>query len=143
MIEHIPRYPRLRDRSLLVGDTNDVVTDHFGPGLPTIREWTEQHFDFPGYITGFDPTEFADREAIRERLGWRPDEKICVVTVGGTSVGAALLHKVIGSYPLARRLVPELRMIVVTGPRIDPAALAAPAGVTGVIRRDTRRSASV
>jgi predicted glycosyltransferase len=72
-----------------------------------------------------------------------PDEKICVVTVGGTSVGAALLHKVIGSYPLARRLVPELRMIVVTGPRIDPAALAAPAGVTGVIRRDTRRSASV
>jgi hypothetical protein len=32
---------------------------------------------------------------------------------------------------------------VVTGPRIDPAALAAPAGVTGVIRRDTRRSASV
>jgi pimeloyl-ACP methyl ester carboxylesterase len=129
MIEHIARYPRLRDRSVFVGDPDDVVPDLFGPGLPGIREWAEQHFAFPGYITGFDPAEFADRDAIRDGLGWRPDEKVCVVTVGGTSVGASLLHQVILSYPFARRLVPELRMIAVTGPRIDPSTLTAPAGV--------------
>jgi pimeloyl-ACP methyl ester carboxylesterase/predicted glycosyltransferase len=129
MIEHIARYPRLRDRSVFVGDPDDVVPDRFGPGLPTIREWTQQHYAFPGYVTGFDPAEFADRDAIRNQLGWRPDEKVCLVTVGGTSVGASLLHQVIGSYPLAQRLVPELRMIAVTGPRIDPASLTAPAGV--------------
>jgi predicted glycosyltransferase len=46
--------------------------------------------------------------------------------VGGTGVGAALLRRVIDAFPLARRAVPELRMIVVAGPRIDPASL--PAG---------------
>ncbi len=129
MIEHIDRYPRLRDRSVFVGDAADVVADRFGPGLPTIREWTEQHFSFPGYITGFDPSEFVDREGIRHELGWRPDEKVCLVTVGGTSVGSSLLRRVIQSFPLAQKLLPELRMIAVTGPRIDPAALDPPAGV--------------
>jgi predicted glycosyltransferase len=129
MIEQIARFPRLRDRSIFVGDSDDVVTDLFGPGLPGIRDWTEQHFAFPGYISGFDPAEFADREGFRARLGWRPDEKVCVVTVGGTAVGASLLQKVVGSYSLALRLIPELRMIVVTGPRIDPASLGAPAGI--------------
>jgi predicted glycosyltransferase len=129
MIDHIARYPRLRDRSVFVGDPDDIVPDLFGRGLPGIREWTEQHFAFPGYITGFDPAEVGDRDAVRERLGWRPDEKVCVVAVGGTSVGASLLRQVIGSYSLAQRLVPGLRMIAVTGPRIDPATLPAPAGV--------------
>ena len=129
MIEHIARYPRIRDRSVFVGDAADVVGEQFGPGLPGIRQWTKEHFNFPGYITGFDPSEFADRERIRHELGWRPDEKVCLVTVGGTSVGTSLLRRVVQSFPLAQQLVPELRMIAVTGPRIDPAALDAPAGV--------------
>ena len=43
-----------------------------GPGLPAIREWTEANFEFAGYVTGFDPAEFADREALRAELGYRP-----------------------------------------------------------------------
>jgi len=38
-------------------------------------------------------------------------------------VGAHLLRRVIASYPEARRREPDLRMIVVAGPRIDPASL--------------------
>ena len=45
------------------------------------------------------------------------------MTVGGSGVGGALLRKVIAAYPEARRRVPALRMIVVAGPRIDPASL--------------------
>jgi predicted glycosyltransferase len=45
------------------------------------------------------------------------------VTVGGSGVGADLLRRVIASFPEAKRLVPELRMIAVAGPRIDASSL--------------------
>jgi len=129
MIEHIARYPRLRDRAIFVGDADDVVPDSFGAGLPRIRDWTEQHYEFAGYVTGFDPAEFADRERIRAELDFRPDERVCIVTVGGSGVGADLLRRVIAAFPEAKRRVPDLRMIVVAGPRIDPASLPAHDGL--------------
>ena len=70
MIEHIARYPRVRDRAIFVGNPDDIVPDAFGPDLPLIRDWTEEHYDFAGYVTGFDPAEFADREALRAELGY-------------------------------------------------------------------------
>jgi pimeloyl-ACP methyl ester carboxylesterase/predicted glycosyltransferase len=123
MIEHIARFPRVRDRALFVGDPGDVVPDGFGPGLPLIADWTGQHFEFPGYVTGFDAAELDDRERLRSELGYAPDEQVCVVAVGGSGVGRALLTRVIAAFPEARQLVPRLRMIVVAGPRIDPASL--------------------
>ena len=119
MIEHIARYPRLRDRAIFIGDPEDIVPHTFGPDLPPIREWTEQHYDFAGYVTGFDPGQLGDREA----LGYREDEKVCLVTVGGSGVGGHLLRRVIAAFPEAKQLVPGLRMIAVAGPRIDPASL--------------------
>jgi pimeloyl-ACP methyl ester carboxylesterase/predicted glycosyltransferase len=119
MIEHIARYPRVRDRAIFIGDPGDIVPDAFGPGLPLIREWTEQHYDFAGYVTGFDPRQPADREA----LGYRQDERLCIVTVGGSGVGAHLLRRVVAAFPEAKDRVPDLRMIVVAGPRIDPGSL--------------------
>ena len=55
MIEHIARFPRLRDRAIFVGNPDDIVPDSFGAELPLIRDWTEQNYDFAGYVTGFDP----------------------------------------------------------------------------------------
>jgi pimeloyl-ACP methyl ester carboxylesterase/predicted glycosyltransferase len=121
MIEHIARHGRLRDRALFVGNPDDIVPEAFGPDLPLIRDWTEEHFDFSGYVTGFEP--IADREALRADLGYADDERVCIVTVGGSGVGEALLRKVMAAYPEAKRSVPELRMIVVAGPRIDPGSL--------------------
>ena len=129
MIEHIARFPRLRDRAVFVGNPTDIVPDRFGPGLPPIREWVEGHYDFAGYVTGFDPASLGDRDELRQRLGYRPDEQVCVVTVGGSGVGGHLLRRVIAAYPEARRLVPGLRMVVVAGPRIDPASLPAHDGL--------------
>ncbi len=123
MIEQVDRYRRVRDQAIFVGDPEDIVPDRFGPDLPTIRSWTEQHFDFAGYVTGFDPVDDGEREQIRAELGFHADEKVCIVTVGGTGVGASLLRKVIEAFPLAKQTLPELRMIVVAGPRIDPALL--------------------
>jgi predicted glycosyltransferase len=123
MIEQVGRFPRLRDRAVFVGNPADVVPDSFGAGLPPIRDWVEQHYQFAGYISGYDPADVADRAAIRAELGYRPDEKICLVTVGGSGVGTDLLRRAVAAHPAASRLVPGLRMIVVTGPRIDPATL--------------------
>ena len=123
MIEQIERFPRLRDRAIFVGNPEDIVPDTFGPNLPAIRAWTEQHYDFAGYITGFDPAAFADREATRTELGYAPDEKVCIVAVGGTGIGQHLLRRVMAAFPEAKRRVPALRMIVVAGPRIDPQSL--------------------
>ena len=130
MIEHVERFPRIRDRAIFVGEPDDIVPDDFGPGLPQIRDWTEQHYQFSGYITGFDPTPLIEgRGALREELGYRPDERVVVVTVGGSGVGEPLLRRVIESYPEAARRVNGLRMIAVAGPRIDPASLGAAPGV--------------
>jgi pimeloyl-ACP methyl ester carboxylesterase/predicted glycosyltransferase len=125
MIGQIARFPRVRDRAIFVGDPGDIVPGTFGPGLPQIREWTEQHYDFAGYVTGFGPGQLADREA----LGYRPGERVCIVTVGGSGVGGPLLRRVIAAFPEARERVPGLRMIVVAGPRIDPASLPAHDGL--------------
>src|SRR5262249_5368443 len=75
------------------------------------------------YITGFDPVTEAAREELRDELGYAPDERVCIVAVGGSGVGAHLLRRVISAYPDAKDRVPSLRMIVVAGPRIDPASL--------------------
>ncbi len=123
MIEQVERYRRIRDRAIFVGNPDDIVPDTFGCDLPPIRDWTERHYDFTGYVTGFDPAAFADREAIRAELGYRPDERVCIVAVGGSGVGYHLLRRVMASFPDAKRRVPDLRMIVVAGPRIDPASL--------------------
>ncbi len=123
MLEQRARFARVRDRSVFVGHPEDVVPTSFGPDLPMIDEWVRQHFDFAGYVTGFDQTETADRDALRDRLGYHEDERLCVVTVGGSGVGGPLLHRVLDAVPLARRRMPDLRFLVVGGPRIDPGSL--------------------
>ncbi len=130
MIEHVERFPRIRDRAIFVGEPDDIVPDDFGPDLPNIRDWTERHYAFSGYVTGFDPTPLIEeREQLRRELGYRPDERVVIVTVGGSGVGEALLRRVIAAYPAAARRVNGLRMIAVAGPRIDPDRLGASTGV--------------
>jgi predicted glycosyltransferase len=129
MIGHVERAPGLRDRAIFVGNPDDIVPLDFGLGQPAMRDWVPKHFDFSGYVIGEHPATFGDRQALREQFGYREDEKICIVTVGGSGVGAPLIRRILQAYPIAKAAHPDLRMIVVTGPRIDPASLAAPKGV--------------
>ncbi len=122
-IEHIAEHPEVRDRSLFVGNPDDIVPGRFGPGLPMIRDWAECNYDFTGYITGFGAADLSDRSKLRAELGYGDDEQVCIVTVGGSGVGASLLRRVMAAFPQAKERVPELRMIVVAGPRIHPDSL--------------------
>ncbi len=129
MIEHIDRYPRVRDLALFVGNPRDIVADSFGDDLPQIRDWTEAHYRFPGYVSGFDETALGERDELRANLGYDADERVCVVTVGGSAVGGDLLQRSLDAFPAAARQVDGLRMVLVTGPRIDTARFSPPDGV--------------
>jgi predicted glycosyltransferase len=117
-IEHIERFPYVRDAAIFVGNPEDVTEDPFGPGLPGIRAWTDRNFAYSGYALPFDPAGFSDTEKVRKRLGYKPEEKIAIASVGGTGVGRHLLDRIAQAFPHMKRQLPELRMILVAGPRL-------------------------
>jgi predicted glycosyltransferase len=129
MIGHVENHPTVRDRAIFVGNPDDVVPLGFGEGLPQMRDWVPRHYDFSGYVIGEHPSKFGARDALRARFRYGAEEKVCIVTVGGSGVGASLIRRILLAWPLAKEALPELRMIVVTGPRLDPASLDAPPGV--------------
>ena len=120
MIEQVARYPRIRDLSLYIGNPEDIVPDCFGPGLPRIRDWVTDNFEYNGYIRYFNPEALGERAELRDRFGFGSDERVAVTAVGGTSVGTTLLRRIVDAYPVVHREQPDLRLIAVCGPRIDP-----------------------
>ncbi len=116
-VEHVARYPRVRDVAIFVGDPDDVLDEPFGPGLPNMRTWTREHFEFCGYIVAFDPGAYRDLDPVRRRLGYATDEVVVIGTAGGTSVGRHLLGKIVEGYPAMARAIPRLRLVVAAGPR--------------------------
>ena len=100
MIEQIARFPRVRDRAIFVGNRDDIVPEAFGPGLPrdprvddrALRLRRPRHRLRPGATS-------ADRERLRAELGYAPGEQVCVVSVGGSGVGRALLERVMAAFP--------------------------------------------
>ena len=129
MIKHIEHHPELRDHAIFVGSPEDIVPMSFGKDLPMMRDWIPKHFDFAGYIIGEHPDTFGSRAELRQRLGYGPDDRVCIVAVGGSGVGTHLIKRILQSWPLVQAKLPDLRMIVVAGPRIDPKSLNVPAGV--------------
>jgi predicted glycosyltransferase len=129
MVGHVEGNPGVRDRAIFVGNPADVVDDRLGPDLPGRREWTAARFEFSGYILGDDVPGPEDRERLRAELGFRADEKVGVVAVGGSGVGRALIGRILQAVPIARRRHPDLRTIVVTGPRLAADGFPAVPGV--------------
>lgn len=122
MIEQRARFPRLRDFSLYVGDLEDLPDASFGPGLPHIREWAREWFEPVGYILPFDPTPYHDTAALRDRMEYTGDGPLFFAAVGGTAIGRGLLELTARAFELLRAELPEARMVMVTGPRLEPAS---------------------
>ena len=129
MIYHIKRSPHLRDRALFIGNPDDIISGGFGLDLPLIRDWVDEHFDFCGYVLGQHPDDFGPREELRQRFGFQQGEQVCIVSVGGSGVGKPLIQRILHAYPAAKARIPELRLIVIAGPRIDIHTLQVPKGV--------------
>jgi pimeloyl-ACP methyl ester carboxylesterase/UDP:flavonoid glycosyltransferase YjiC (YdhE family) len=122
-IEKRERFPRLRDLSMFIGSFEELPDVPFGPGLPGIRPWSRQWFCSVPYVLPFNPAAYRDRARWRARLGYPADQPLLVAAVGGTAVGVGLLELTCDAFARLRKQVPEARMVLVTGPRIDPRLL--------------------
>lgn len=129
MIEHVDGHPGLRDLSVFIGEPADIVPRDFGPGLPSIREWTEAHYKFSGYVLPFDPATLRDRIALRRELGYHADTTLIVASVGGSAVGVHLLRRVAAAFGELRREMPDVELLMVCGPRISPSEFSGLPGV--------------
>jgi len=117
-IEHVARFPYVRDAAIFVGNPEDVTEAPFGPGLPSIRAWTDRNFSYSGYALPFDPEDFSDTEKCGKSTAYSKNEKIVIASVGGTAVGKPLLDKIAQAFPRMKREV--------AGAAHDPRGRAAP-----------------
>jgi pimeloyl-ACP methyl ester carboxylesterase/UDP:flavonoid glycosyltransferase YjiC (YdhE family) len=122
-IEKRERFPRLRDLSMFIGSFDELPDCPFGPGLPGIREWSRRWFSSVPYVLPFNPDAYRDRTGLRRRLGYPDDQPLLVAAVGGTAVGTSLLELTCDAFVRLRKQVPDARLLLVTGPRIDPRLL--------------------
>jgi len=122
-IEKRERFPRLRDLSMFIGSFDELPDVPFGPGLPGIRSWSRRWFCSVPYVVPFNPAAYRDRGRLRRRLGYPQDQPLLVAAVGGTAAGLSLLELTCDAFARLRKQVPEARMILVSGPRIDPRLL--------------------
>jgi pimeloyl-ACP methyl ester carboxylesterase/UDP:flavonoid glycosyltransferase YjiC (YdhE family) len=122
-IEKRERFPHLRDLSMFIGSFDELPDRSFGPGLPGIRSWSRRWFSSVPYVLPFSPGAYRDRPRLRHQLGYPQDQPLLVAAVGGTAAGASLLGLTCDAFARLRKQVPEARMLLVTGPRLDPRLL--------------------
>lgn len=116
------------DLGLFVGELEDVPNTSFGLGLPNRREFANAMYKFVGYIFPFDPSALTNHTEIRKKLGYG-SEPLVIVSIGGTSIGKKLLELCGEAYSILQKTIPSLRMVLVTGPRIEINSLKVPTGV--------------
>jgi UDP-N-acetylglucosamine:LPS N-acetylglucosamine transferase len=114
--------------TLFVGEPEDVPDKKFGLFMPNMREFARDRCEFVGYIINANLDKLQDRAEIREKLGCG-SEPLVICSIGGTAVGKELLELCGKAFPIAKEKIPNLRMIMVCGPRIDPESLKKTGGI--------------
>jgi len=125
---NVDRKKRINDLSLFVGEEEDIPDRPFCFRRPNRRAWARERCEFIGQIVRFDPEDCRDRSTVRERLGYGPGPLI-IGSVGGSSAGKPLLELFGKAYSILKQDLPDLRLILVGGPRISPDTVEAPDGV--------------
>lgn len=113
------------DLGLFVGEEKDVPNKKFGFLLPNRREWAKALCKFVGYILPFNPSEYANKEKIRAKLGYG-EETLIICSIGGTSIGKELLTLCGQAYQIIKERISDLRMVLVCGPCLSSESLEVP-----------------
>ncbi len=121
------REPGHHYQAVFLGETADISERPFGRRGPSRRSWAEQHASVVGHVVPFAVTAAGDRASLKVRAGYGP-EPLIIVSVGGTGAGAQLLRRCLEAFPLVRREIPQVHMVLVGGPRLDPQVEQLPAG---------------
>jgi len=114
-----------KNLALFAGEPEDVPDKRFGFLLPNRRDHAGTYYKFTGYILPFDPAEYTDKTKIRTKLGYG-SEPLIVCSIGGTSIGKDLLHLCAGAFSIIKQKIPDLRMVLICGPRLATDELKVP-----------------
>ena len=117
-----------KNLALFAGEPEDVPDKGFGFLLPNRHDHAKAHYKFTGYILPFDPAEYTDKAKVRAKSGYG-QEPLVVCSIGGTSIGKDLLELCGQAYPIIKQKVPDLRMVLIFGPRLSIESLVVPEGV--------------
>jgi UDP-N-acetylglucosamine:LPS N-acetylglucosamine transferase len=117
-----------KNLGIFVGEVEDIPDKKFGFLLPNRRDHAKANLKFVGYVLPFEPAEYTDKSSVRAKLGYG-EEPLVVCSIGGTSVGKELLGLCGQAYPIIREEIPNLRMVLVCGPRLAAESLDVPQGV--------------
>jgi predicted glycosyltransferase len=115
-------------KAIFIGEPEDIPNTNFGFLLPNRREYAKRNYNFIGYVLSFNPDISKNQTQIREELGYGT-EPLVLCSIGGTSIGKDLLELCINAYPILRKDIPELHMVIVTGPRLSPDELVSQPGI--------------
>ena len=116
------------DMNLFVGEPDDILDKRFGFLLPHRRDYARARCSFVGYILSFAPLMYRKKGRIRDELGYGASPLV-VCSIGGTAIGKELLELAADSYPIIKEKIPDLKMILVCGPRLSRESMRAPSGV--------------
>ena len=120
MIEHLERFPYVRDRSVFIGSFDELPNASLGTGLPRVRDWSAKWYTSVPYVVPFDPAAYRRPQKLRKKLDYGSGYPLYVAAVGGTAVGRDLLELTAEAFELVRKEQPTARMVMVTGPRLHP-----------------------
>jgi predicted glycosyltransferase len=121
-------HPKLFSR-VFVGELADVQLRDTSQGLVDFKKLVKDKVNFVGNVVRFNPEDYSDQDLVKQKLGL-PNKPLVVCSVGGTSVGEKLLQLCLESYKIISSRRGDVRMLLVTGPRIDPRRFEVPEGVT-------------
>ena len=94
MIEHVARFPRVRDRAIFVGDPDDIVPRRSAPACRRSASGRERHYRFGATSPASTPRARPTGPRCAPSSA-TADEPVCLVAVGGSGVGAPLLRRVV------------------------------------------------
>ena len=114
--------------ALFIGELEDVPDKKLGFFLPNARKIAEEVCDFVGYVLPFEPVEYVDNSQIRAELGY-DDQPLIVCSIGGTSIGKDLLLLCGQAYTIIKHRIPDLRMVIICGPRLAAKSIDFPEGI--------------
>jgi UDP:flavonoid glycosyltransferase YjiC (YdhE family) len=119
---------KIADEFLFVGTLDDIRDQSFGMLLPNRREIAINNVVMLGYILPFEVGELINASELKRSLGYGTDPLI-ICTKGGTSAGKPLLELCANAYPMIKEKIPNVQMVIVCGPEVDPKEIALPEGV--------------
>lgn len=127
-LKFLKSHPPLSEKSIFIGEMEDIPDKKFGFMLPNRRLLAEKVLNFVGYVLPKDIKDYLDKEKARVILGYG-NNPLIICSIGGTAAGKDLLKLCAAAYPLVRKQIPDLEMILVCGPRVLPDWIQAPEGV--------------